>query len=87
MENVVDSGATLAFPRDLIDEIAFDHFGVTVDKQIDDMYNHGTLILTEINIVQLKSKQFSFIFEQLDVYLFVQRWDALLDVSNQDLVQ
>lgn len=56
MEDVVDSGSTLAFPGYFIDKISFNHFCVIIDKQIDDVNDHGTLVLSEVNVVLLENK-------------------------------
>lgn len=87
VENVIDSGTTLALHRNFFYELAFDLITIRVEEGVNQIQNHRSLIRI-FNMLTLRQvREFSFLLLELLSNLLVQSWNTLLNVQNQNLVE
>jgi len=87
MEDVVDTGATLALDCYLFDEPTFNFVTVAIEEHVDQMEDHWSFVLAQVDLLHLQLEKFSFFALQLATDLLVQRRNAPLDMSDEDLVE
>lgn len=87
MEDVVDSRASLARHCDILDKSALDNIAVTLLILIDQIQYLRCNITAKLLVVHLYRQQLTLLRLQLNGYLLIQRWNALLNMANQDLVE
>ena len=71
MEDVVDSRSSFALVGYICHEAAFDHLIIALQVLINNIKDHGPLVLTQIFLVQFDELQFPLIFLQLNVDLLI----------------
>lgn len=87
MENVVDSRTTLARNRDILHKSTFNYVTVTLLILVYKAQDLGSNIVPEILIVHLDCQQLCLFRLQLCRDLFIQGWNASLNMADQNLVK
>ena len=87
MEKVINPGPSNALNSDLLDKPSLDHLSIGVDESINQTKYHRPFLKIGGAFISLKLNQLSLLLLEVLCDLFVQRWNASLNVVNQDLVQ
>lgn len=87
VENIIDSGTTLALNCNFFHELTFNLITICVQEHVNQIQNHRSLILI-LNLLTLRQlRKLSFFLLELLSYLLIQTWNTLLNVINQNLVE
>jgi hypothetical protein len=87
VENIIDSGTTLALNCNFFNELPFNLITIRVQEHVDQIQNHGSLVRIFDLLTLSQQREFPFFLLELLSNLLVQTWNALLDVINQNLVE
>ena len=87
MEKVINPWPSNALNSDLFDKPSLDHLSICVDESIDQAEYHRPFLKISGAFISLQLNQLSLFLLEMLSDLLVQRWDASLNVVNQDLVQ
>ena len=87
MEKVINPGPSNTLNSDLFDKPSLDHLSIGIDESINQAEYHRPFFKISGTFVSLKLNQLSLLLLEVFSDLLVQRWNASLNVVNQDLVQ